>query len=115
MQATRWCVCKGAAFYASVALVLVMGCGHAKNTLHVTSVTPDAAVDVTGTLNGKAYELSVDRKDVPLYVAYYEPIEVPDVGKDFPARFDEMSGEVIVHVPGKGTVRYSVQSARQEN
>jgi hypothetical protein len=116
MQGTRWCiggVYKGAAFYASVVLTLVMGCGHAaKNTLHVKSVTPDAAVDVAGALNGKTYELSVDRENVPLYIAYYEPIDVQDVGKDFPARFEESSGEVIVQVPNKGVVRYSVRSVR---
>lgn len=100
--------------YASVALVLVTGCGHAaKNRLHVTSVTPDAAVDVTGTLNGKAYELSVDRKGVPLYIAYYEPIDVPDVGKDFQAHIETSSGEVVVQVPNKGTVRYSIESVRE--
>lgn len=121
MQVKGWCIESVSRWhlvptYASVALVLVMSCGHAaKNTLHVTSVTPDAAVDVTGTLNGKAYELSVDRKDVPLYVAYYEPIDVPDVGKDFPAQIEASSGEVVVQVPNKGTVRYSIQSVREKN
>ena len=103
------------AFCASAVIAASIGCGHAtKNMLHVTSVTPDAAVDVTGTLNGKAYALSVDRENVPLYVAYYEPIGVQDVGKDFPARFDPSSDEIFVQVPDKGTVRYTVQSARQE-
>jgi hypothetical protein len=121
MQVNGWCIESVSRWrlvpaYAQVVLVMVMGCGHAaKNTLHVTSVTPDAAVDVTGTLNGKAYELSVDRKDVPLYIAYYEPIEVPDVGKDFPARFDDRSGEVIVQVPNKGAVRYSIKSVHEKN
>lgn len=103
-------------FYASIALAIVMGCSHsAKNTFHVISVTPDAAVDVVGTLNGQTYALSVDRSKVPVYVAYYEPIDVRDVGKDFPARFDESSGEVIVQLPDKGTVRYSVESAHEKN
>lgn len=61
----------GVAVLCAVTFLCVVGCHRAtKNTLHVTSVTPDAAVDVTGTLNGKAYELSVDRREVPLYVAY---------------------------------------------
>lgn len=98
-------------FCASVVLAAVVGCSHpAKNTLHVTSVTPDAAVDVVGTLNGQTYELSVDRSDVPLYIAYYEPIDVQDVGKDFPARFDKDSGEIIVQVLAKGMVRYSIRT-----
>jgi len=95
---------------------LCVGCHRvAKNALHITSVTPDAAVDVTGTLNGKVYELSVDRKGVPLYVAYYEPIDVPDVGRDFPAHIEAGSGEMAVQVPNKGTVRYSIQSVHEKN
>jgi hypothetical protein len=97
-------------------MVISAGCHRAaKNTLHVTSVTPDAAVDVAGTLNGKAYELSVDRSKVPLYIAYYEPIDVKDIGRDFPAQLDENSGQVIVQVPDKGAVRYSVKSVREKN
>lgn len=103
-------------FYACVSLAAVMGCSHpVKNTLHVTCVTPDAAVDVVGTLNGQTYELSIDRSNVPLYIAYYEPISVQDVGKEFPARFDQSSGEIVVQVPDKGPVRYSIRSARENN
>ena len=99
-----------------VSCAVATGCHHAaKNTFHVTAVTPDQAVDVFGTLNGKAYALSVDRSNVPLYVAYYEPIDVQDVGKDFPARLDESSGEVVAQVPNKGAVRYFVRAAHQEN
>jgi hypothetical protein len=102
--------------YTSTVLVMVMGCGHAsKNTLHVTSVTPDAAVDVAGTLNGKDYELRVDRTDVPLYIAYYEPINVQDVGKDFPAQLEKTSGELVVQVPNKGAVHYSIRSVHEKN
>lgn len=100
---------------AALALTAVMGCAEsAKNMLHVTSATPDAAVDVTGTLNGKEYALSVDRENVPPYIAYYEPIDVQDVGKDFPATLDQSSGEIVVQVPGKGTARYFVRSVSEK-
>lgn len=105
-----------AVFCASVALAAVMGCSRpAKNTLHVQSFTPGATVDVVGTLNGLTYELSVDRSNAPLYVAHYEPIGVQDVGKDFSAQIEESSGEVLVQVPNKGAVRYSIRSVHEKD
>jgi len=98
-------------------LAILAGCHHAPgrpaHTLHVTSVTPDADVEVIGELDGKVYALGVDRKDVPLYIAYWEPIDVGDVGKDFTAHFDANSGEVIVDGTDKGTVGYRVKSVRE--
>jgi len=70
---------------------------------------------VVGTLNGKTYDLSVDRSSVPLYVAYYEPIGVDGVGKDFPVQIEESSGEMLVQVPNKGAVRYSIQSVHEKD
>ena len=85
------------------------------NVLHVTSVTPDGTPGVTGILNGKEYALTVDRKGVPLYVAYYEPIDVADVSKDFPAQFEESSNELIVQVPNRGAVRYAIRFVREKD
>jgi hypothetical protein len=72
-------------------------------------------VDVAGTLNGKAYAMSVDQEKVPLYVAYYEPIDVRDVGKDFPAQIEVSSGQMVVQVPNKGAVRYFIRSVSEKN
>jgi hypothetical protein len=84
----------------------------AQNSFHVTAVSPDSPVDVIGTLGDKEYALSVNRENVPLYIAYYEPIGIDDVGKNFRAILAD--GTLSVEVPGKGTVRYTVQSVREK-
>jgi hypothetical protein len=89
----------------------ISGCKGHTNALHITSVNPDAHIDVTASFGDKEYALSVDRSAVPLYVAYYEPIETGDVGKDFHATLS--NGAFTVDVPGKGSVHYNVEAARE--
>lgn len=78
---------------------------------HVKAVTPDAPIDLIGSLNGKEYSLSVNRKNVPLYIAYYEPIGPEDVGKEFHAQVKDDS--VFIDLPEKGTVRYDIKSVSE--
>jgi hypothetical protein len=78
---------------------------------HVTAVTPDQPIDVVGVFGGEEYALSVDRANVPLYIAYYEPIDVGDVGRNFPAALKD--GAFSIGIPGKGVVQYEVKSVRE--
>ena len=81
--------------------------------MRVVAVAPDKDVDVVADLGKTEYELSVIRDGVPVYVAYYEPIDVPDVGHSFTAYLDSKDGTVHVAVPDRGWVRYEVVAARQ--
>lgn len=94
-------------------LMTITGCKSrsAPNTFHVTAVNPDSMPDVVGTFEKNEYALSVSREGVPLYVAYYEPIGLDDVGKDFQAVL--ANGSISINVPGKGWVRYDIQRARE--
>jgi len=99
---------------ALIATSATLGCSQKAQTFHVTSATPDAQVDVTGTFEGKEYALSVIRENVPLYIAYYEPIGTADVGKDFHAALE--NGRLRIDVPKPdGTVltaHYAIESVR---
>jgi hypothetical protein len=101
---------------ALLATLATIGCSQKAQTFHVTSATPDAPIDVTGTFEGKEYSLSVNRQNVPLYIAYYEPIGTADVGKDFHATLDNGKGDLLIDVPKpdgtRATVRYTIESAR---
>jgi len=93
---------------------LTTGChtpARASQDFHVTAATPDQHIDVTGIYGNKEYALSVSRENVPMYVAYYEPIGTEDVGKDFHASL--ANGTFTLDVPGKGPVHYNVEAVRE--
>jgi len=94
----------------AVLLLSAVACQPGPPVFYVTAVHPDAPIDVEGRFQNKQYALLVDRETnkVPLYLAYYEPIDIDDVGKSFRAR--EWQGELLIEVPGKGEIAYSIKS-----
>ncbi len=96
----------------SLLLVFALGC-HSGNAhvFHVKAVNSDSPVDVIGTFEGKEYLLSVNRANVPVYVAYYAPIRTEDVGKDFQAEVKD--GSLFIDIPDKSRVRYDIQSVKE--
>jgi len=88
--------------------------------LRITAANPCASVELTGKLHGKEYDLVEDRdlNKVPLYVACIDPIGTGDVGKAFQAtldvgKFTGETGVMMVSVPGRGTVFYDIEAARE--
>lgn len=97
-------------------LLLLSGVGCHKATappkFHVVAAYPDKDIDVVASYAGKEYGLSVDRGQQPLGVAYYEPIDVPDVGHDFDAKLDS-ERQVFEVLTRRGWVGYNIENARE--
>jgi hypothetical protein len=87
-------------------LAFAIGC-QPSHTLRVKSVeTGSDTFIVSGHLDGHDYTLTATRDKAPLYVPYWSPIRMDDVGKDFPAR--ENGSLVIVTTPKFGEVGYNI-------